>query len=212
MSRPQNFDSRSLRILTYLTYFVSCFAKSSTGGISWSSDNRTTSPRAAIDRDGSWSRVQVAGLAIPLLSFPFVRRQLHDVSVAPAERFVTIDERLHAVRAARQVGDRAARVPERACVDDACFAGLPSVDVDAEYLLRAGCIADLKARLVRGVGGDEDEQPAIQRRAAPFGGKRNLEAKPGGLGLWVYASREQGEQRGTTNTERATSRMAAPRG
>src|SRR5678816_3664967 len=37
ISVPQNLESRSDFIRTYFTYLLSCFAKSSTGGISWSS-------------------------------------------------------------------------------------------------------------------------------------------------------------------------------
>src|SRR2546430_599969 len=60
-------------------------------------------------------------------------------------------------------------VAEGACVGDRDqLAGLPLVDVDAEYNLRFVRDADLVARLARGVGGEEKKEPAIEGSGAFF--------------------------------------------
>ena len=119
------------------------------------------------------------------------------MAIAAAKCFVAIDEGLHAVGTARQADDRAERISERGRIYGLSLARLPSLDVDAEYLLSARCVADLKARFARCVGGDEHEQAAIQRCATAFSEESDFESKAGPAGLRVSARREgrRSEQR-----------------
>jgi uncharacterized protein GlcG (DUF336 family) len=107
-----------------------------------------------------------------------VGRELEHAAVAQPVRLVAVEERLHAVGAARHPGERRDGVAERGRVDRAHLAGAPPLDVHAEHELRPRPVGDLEAGLVGRVGREQQEQPAVERRAAARGRVGDLHAQP----------------------------------
>src|SRR5690606_34108390 len=131
-----------------------------------------------IERHGDGPRVEVARLARPLLPFPLVGRELHGVAVAARERFVAIDQRLHAIAASRELGERMDGIAERRGVHIASLPGPPALDIHTEYLRRLRGVAYLKARLAAAVSRDEQQQSPVNWSRAALRRKRDDEPEP----------------------------------
>ena len=72
---------------------------------------------------------------------------------------------LHAVLPGRNGGERDGGEAEDVALECHRVAGLPAVDVDAEDLLAAqGVVADLKARLLRRIVREQQQQTPVERR------------------------------------------------
>ena len=70
---------------------------------------------------------------------------------------------------------------------------LPAVDVDAEHLLTGRAVADLEARLLAVVAGDDQQQAAVERRLAGYAGKRDAEPQRAGSGGLLGGDEGDGE-------------------
>ena len=121
--------------------------------------------------------VQVARRQRPLLTLAAVHRQLDDVAVGAVEGLVAVEQRLHPVLAGGDVGQARQRIAVGAGVDRRLRPRRQRVDVDAEDLLGAGAVADLEARLGAAVGGDQQQQAAVERLRAALGGEADGEAE-----------------------------------
>ena len=75
---------------------------------------------------------------------------------------------------------RSHREADRRPVDARRRAARPAFDVDAEDRLRALAEGHVKARLAVGAGGQDEQQPAVERGLAPRGRIRDLEAQRSG--------------------------------
>ena len=150
-----------------------------------------------IHRDLARGREQVAGRAVPLLPLAAVHRQLDDVAVGAVEGLVSVQQCLDAVAAGLHAGQALRRVAEDARVEERRLAGLPADDVDAEHLLALGLVgvADLEARLGRGIGREQQQQAAVER---PLGERLRVthrEAQRPGLGGRRPYARRGGNER-----------------
>jgi hypothetical protein len=130
--------------------------------------------------------VEIARLDRPVLAFAFVGREFEGVAVCEVKRFVNIEDGLHPVVAGGDVVEAFGRIAERGGVNDGGGSRVERFDVDAEYLLGVGRHeADLEARFLFVVVGDQEQDVAVERRAAHFFGEGNFEARGrlgGGLG------------------------------
>jgi len=124
------------------------------------------------------SRVEIARLLAPLLTFALVGGQLEHAAVAQAERLVAVEEGLHPVVAGWQIGDGPHRKTEGRRIDFAAAAGAPALDVEAEERDRVAIPIDEEAGLPGGrlIGRREDqEQAAVLGAVAQTGRQLHLE-------------------------------------
>ncbi len=136
--------------------------------------------RGRIEVDLDRLAVQVAGLAIPMLPFALVHRELQGTAVRAVESFVDVENRLNVIIAGRHIGERVARVAGRGAIDHATARG---GDVGPENLLRRETFVNRLARLRRGGRGQHQEHPAIQGLIPgnfKTGGRFGLRSKGGG--------------------------------
>ena len=122
--------------------------------------------RAGLDRHFLRRTVEVAGCFVPLLAFAAVHRQLDDVSVAAVEGLIKVNQCLNTIMARGEETQALERVTRSRGIDDHLLIGPKAVHIDAEDLLRLWAVADLEARLVLGIRGKHDEQPAVERSLA----------------------------------------------
>ncbi len=136
-----------------------------------------------VDRDLARGAEQVARCPAPLLALAAVHGQLHDVAVGPVEGLVPVEEDLDTVPAGFHLGEALRRKAEDAPVEDRVLARPPAIHVDAEDLLalRDVRVAHLEARLRRGVGREEEEQPPVERLPAQRPREAHRDAEPRGL-------------------------------
>ena len=130
-----------------------------------------------IDRDPAWPGVEVPGLAVPLLTFALVRRQLDHLAIGAAKGLIPVEEPLDPILARRDVREAPHGIPRHFPVEGGFLAGSQALDVHPEDHLGVLRVADLKARLGQGVGGDYEVQAPIQRRRAS--GRREAHAEAG---------------------------------
>ena len=125
--------------------------------------------------------VHLHGLAVeiprrvrPLLPLAAIARgKLHRLPVAAMEGLVHVQQPLHPVVAGLDPRERIHGIAERRVAHDRLGAGRESVHVHAEHLLRCHRVRDLLARLLRAVGGDEQQHPPVERLRALRGCERD---------------------------------------
>ena len=132
--------------------------------------------------------VEIAWLAVPLLTFAAVGRKLEDAAVGQMERLVDVKQGLNPVFAGFYVGKAAPRIAEGSMVNDGRSAGRQPIDIKAEDLLGGRAVADLEARLLVVIRRNQQEQATIKRGAGPFGRKGHGKFKLGLLGAAVAGS------------------------
>ena len=136
------------------------------GGITSVSDTEM----GAVRRDGDFLRLreEVAGRDVPVLALALVHVQLDGFSVAAVESLVLVEHGLDGVVARRHILEAADGIAPGASNPPLRAVRLPSVDGQAKDHLRAGAVVDLVARLVAGVGGENQQQAAVERLRADF--------------------------------------------
>ena len=160
--------------------------------------------RLRIDVHLDWLAVKVAGLGLPVLALALVGRQFDGVPVAQMKGLVNIEHALDVILAGGKIGQASCGIAKGRSVDDHWGTGGKGIDVGAERLLRLRqFLFDLEARLVAVVGRDQQQYVAIDRRAARFFGKRNLEAQARRLGREICGEqRKNGKPQKNVRTER----------
>jgi hypothetical protein len=110
---------------------------------------------------------EVAGLAVPLLTFALVGRELESVPIGTLEGFVNVKDRLDGIVTWKKLVEADKRVAKGSGIDDRSSARLPAVHVEAEELCAEGFfLAKLEARLGGRVRRDAEKNVAIERLAA----------------------------------------------
>jgi hypothetical protein len=82
------------------------------------------------------------------------------------ERLVLVEQRLDPVAAGRNLAHTLQRIPRRATIEHGHAPGGPAADVLTENQLRLVDVRDLIPWLIGRVGGQQDEQPPVERRGA----------------------------------------------
>ena len=125
--------------------------------------------------DIAWSRVSskvrapasgisiFAGLFVPLLAFPAIRRQADHLAVGQMEIVVAVQQGLGIVRARRHVRQVGHWKTDRGLIDGAVRARRPLLDVLAEDELRVRRIADQETGLLLVVGCQQQQQSPVLR-------------------------------------------------
>ena len=96
-----------------------------------------------------------------MLAFALIHMELDCLSVSAMEGLVFIEDGLNEVIASGDGAEAADGITECSAVDGNGLARLPSVNVHPEDDLSAGCVVDLIARLVAGIGGENEQEAAI---------------------------------------------------
>jgi hypothetical protein len=152
---------------------------------------------ARIDGDGLRRAVDVARRARPLLALAAVHRHLDGVTVTALERLVLVDQRLHRIRAGRNVVDALEREAERRAIERRRGSGPEAVDIDAEDQLAADAVVDLKARLARArVLRQHHEQPPVDGLCAGRHRQRDAESQRAALRDGVLGRRRDDHRDG----------------
>src|SRR5579871_721390 len=91
--------------------------------------------------------------------------------------FIAMEKRLDVIFAGLQIVEITHRIAEGVCISDGDgVAGFHLVDVDTKNNLRFIGKANLIARLVGGIGGEEQQKAAVEGRCVPWEKKRRIAA------------------------------------
>ena len=156
----------------------------------------------AVDRNPLRRAVDVPGGTRPLLPFSLVHRQLDRFAVTQVERVVLVEQCLHYVVAGGNVHQAVVRIAERGCIDRGSVACRQRIDVDAEYLHRVDARSHLEARLRLVIRGQDQDDPAIQRRRGRFrcqGDRKRRRHRWGGRECCDQRDRCMNQSCGTSN-------------
>ncbi len=134
-----------------------------------------------LDRPG----IEIARLGVPVLALAHVRRQLHHRPIGPVEGLVAVQHRLRPIVPGLQGREAPRRPAERLGVHHRRLARLQAVHIVAEHERRGQglVLAPLGARFALGIGGEQQDDPAIQGLGLDRGGEADREAGAGGGGL-----------------------------
>ena len=118
---------------------------------------------AGVQRDFSRRGVEVAGRELPVLAFAAIHGKFYRGAIGAMKGFVLVQDHLDEVIAGGDVVEVADGVAEGCVVKRDGLAGLYGVHVEAEDHLGAHGITDLQARFGGGIGGENQQQAAVER-------------------------------------------------